>query len=178
MYCTMCGAENPEYGRYCYRCGSHLSAPALPAQTTPAGRTRRNWETRKQNATAEERERIITELLPIDLKHEECQSCGKWEGLRRYPFGLGKVLATKRSWLETGVSVAVSAISIPLVGYGAFQLPGKSAHLRLLRLELVLCEICLQKQVGYSAHPWWHKARELGYTEFLKQDDLEKLKPI
>jgi hypothetical protein len=29
----------------------------------------------------------------------------------------------------------------------------------------------------YDVHPWFEPARQLGYTEFLSPDELEKLRP-
>ena len=38
MFCDKCGAENPDDGSFCQKCGSSLSAPA-PVQNTPVSQT-------------------------------------------------------------------------------------------------------------------------------------------
>jgi hypothetical protein len=68
-----------------------------------------------------------------------------------------------------------SAIALPTIGVGFIRLPVKKTHLRVLRLRLILCDVCSRGQVAYTYHPWWNQAFRLGYTEFLTPDDLKSL---
>ena len=67
----------------------------------------------------------LRRLAGIDAKPNECHGCGRTEGLKGYNFGLAKVLSAKRDWTEIAASVALSAISVPLVGLGMIKIPGK-----------------------------------------------------
>jgi hypothetical protein len=177
VYCGSCGAENPEYGRYCHRCGTVFVSGSTNAEPGSAP-TAKGQSTAVSALDEDEPEvRGLRKLARIDTKPLECHSCGKTEGLIGYKFGLAKVLSAKRDWTGTAVSAVVSAVSIPLVGLGMIELPGKKTRLRALRMKLVLCEPCRRAQTSYSAHPWWHSAHVLGYTTFLSEEDLEKLKP-
>jgi hypothetical protein len=91
---------------------------------------------------------------------------------------LGKKISSKRAWGGTAWSLAVSAITVPLIGAGGVQLPGKNTRLRVLRLRLVLCDSCRQKRLNYSVHPWWATANRLGYTEFLNAEQLAGLETV
>lgn len=178
MYCVMCGAENPDYARYCQKCGRAQPALERPIQNTSTViSTEQRRLSQKQVRAHEEQRTIAAELLSVDQKPDRCHACGNREVLRLFPFGLAKTLSTKQDWLGSAWSVAVSAISLPLLGYGGFQLPGKTSRLWVLKLHLVLCETCRRKPHDYSLHPWWHKARTLGFTRFLKEDELKKLRP-
>lgn len=160
MFCSKCGARNSGSGNYCHKCGSPLFGEA-----NAAGKA----------ALTQEQRQLAEELLPIDQKPNECHACGRTAGLYGWDFGLGKKLSSQRAWGETAVSAAVSAITIPLIGAGRLELPGKRMHLRVLRLRLILCDDCSRKQVAYTFHPWWNQAFRLGYTEFLTPDDLKNL---
>lgn len=126
---------------------------------------------------SEEQRRLIEELLPIDQKPHECHACGRKDNLHSWDFGLGKNVSTKRAWSETALSVAVSAVTILLVGVAGLQLPGKKTSYRVLRLRLILCDVCWEGETKYSLHPWWQKATQLGYTQFFDADGLKKLEP-
>jgi hypothetical protein len=127
--------------------------------------------------TEEEEISGLRKLSRLDAKSCECHSCGKTEGLMGYKFGLAKVLSAERDWTSTAASVVVSAISIPLVGLGMLELPGKRTRVRALRMTLVLCESCRAGKLNYPAHPWWYSAQRLGYNTLLSDRDLEQLRP-
>jgi len=177
VYCCSCGAENPDYGRYCHQCGDALIAyarnPDLVSSRTSRG------QPHSANDSAEEAAEIkaLRALARMDVKPSECHACGRTEGLTAYEFGLAKILSAKRDWTRTAASVVVSAVSVPLTGLGMIQLPGKRTRVRALRMKLILCETCSKAQVNYLAHPWWYPAQELGYDTFLGEEELKKLKP-
>lgn len=174
MYCCKCGARNPEEASYCHKCGVSLYREEA-GQVEPSAKN----ENSRQIATPsdEEQRRLIDELLPIDQKPHECHACGRKDNLYGWDFGLGKSISTKRTWGGAAWSVAVSAVTLPLVGYGGVQLPGKKTRLRVLRLRLILCDSCRRGKINYAFHPWWEPARRLGYTQFLNANELKKLQP-
>ncbi len=176
VYCCNCGAENPDCGRYCHRCGTALLSGATHPEPNPKPPAQ-NQPTAAKVLDEEEEISGIRKLSSVDTKPYECHSCGRTQGLMGYEFGLAKVLSSERDWTMTAASVVVSAISMPLVGLGMLELPGKRNRVRALRLRLVLCESCRVGQLNYRTHPWWHSAQRLGYNTLLSEQDLEKLRP-
>ena len=132
----------------------------------------------REPVQSEEQRRLIDELLPIDQKPHECHGCGTKDKLHSWDFGFGKKVSTKRAWGETAWSIAVSAVTIPLVGAGGLRFPGKKSSYRVLRLSLVLCDSCWEGQTKYGLHPWWQTAIRLGDTEFFDAEGLKKLEPV
>ena len=88
------------------------------------------------------------------------------------------IVSIKRAWGETAVSAVLSAVTVPLIGYGMLRMPGEKTKFNVLCLRLVLCDACWRKRVGYSSHPFWREAIKLGYTEFFDSTELDKLEPI
>ena len=175
MYCCICGSQNPDGASYCHKCGRSL----FREETTQEGQQPAQISPRQVEAPlTEEQQQLIDQLLPIDQKAYECHACGRTDNQYSWDFGLGKNISTQRAWGETAWSVAVSAVTLPLIGVGGLRLPGKKTSLRVLRLRLILCDSCHQRQLHYSLHPWWTVARRLGYTEFLDAKDLQKLEPV
>ena len=172
VYCCSCGAENPDYGRYCHQCGNAL----IPHPGNP---DLDKSQPSSANDSAEDAAEIkaLRAIARIDVKPSECHRCGRTEGLTAYEFGLAKVLSANRDWTRTAASVVVSAVSVPLTGLGMIHLPGKRTRVRALRMKLILCETCSTTQVNYPAHPWWYPAQKLGYDTFLGEGELKKLKP-
>lgn len=165
MYSCNCGAQLKGDSIFCHRCGG--SVPHDGFNTT-------NSHSVSPKAAA--KEALIRELLAIDQKFDECHRCGSKTVLYRRDFGLEKILSRRRAWAQTAASVAVSAITMPVLGVGGRALPGKKHQLSVLRLQLVLCESCAQsKNKSYSLHPWWDAADRLGYSEFLSAEDLKEL---
>lgn len=175
MYCCKCGVKNPDDASYCNKCGSplyltfqHGHGPRQPIEEGIRDPVRTQMD---------EERRGISELLSIDPKPHQCHGCRTEKDLYGYDFGLAKVMSARRNWGEAAWSAAVSAVSLPLLGYGILQLPGKKSRLRVLRLRLILCESCRRRRVSYLLHPWWEPARRLGFTQFLSADDLDRLEP-
>lgn len=158
MFCCACGAPTVDDARFCHKCGKPV--PAEPAISEP------NPQQPRQ------------ETLSPDSRLNQCHSCGRKDNLHGWDFGLAMPLASGRVWSSTVASVAVSAVTIPLLGVGGFQLPGKRTTFRVLRLRLLLCDSCA-RQGGkhYSLHPSWGEATRLGFTEFLDADGLKRLQP-
>lgn len=173
MFCCKCGTRNPDDANFCHKCGSSLYVDETRHLDQSA------WDKLPhQIETAQNEQRhVIDELLPIDQRRQECHSCGRRDTLHSWDFGLGKKIATSRAWGGTALSAAISAVTIPLIGAGGLQLPGKSTSYQVLRLRLVLCDSCWKGGAGYSLHPWWQKAAQLGYLEFFDAEGLKKLEP-
>ena len=113
-------------------------------------------------------------LASIDPKESACHSCGRTNELKTYPFGLARRLSTKWHVTET-IASRISAVSIPLAGFGVFRFPGRSKTFRVLRMKLVLCPSCQKKGVNYNLHPWFASAAKSGFTEFMDRQDLGEL---
>ena len=216
MFCVGCGAQNPAYAQYCHRCGDSLVSNSnasdreadllieigpvriynpfayLTAKRTALAEKRR----RDRIAEVERYQSEIQDLAEIPQREGQCHNCGNANlaELRRFRFGLAKILSTKRNWLPTlgsvASSAAVAAIALPLLGRTLVRVetPGTKRTALVLRLKLVLCAQCFRDgklilrakglQTLYSLHPWWDKARAWGYTEFLTEEELEEWKAV
>jgi|SRR5579859_1861248 len=167
MYCCKCGARLVPEADYCHKCGA-----AVPSQHKPhviSGGGQPGTRDLSSEDTA-----LVKELRSIDRRSERCHSCNCKEGLLSWQFGLGKPVSNQMEWGETALSVAFSAITIPLIGIGALRLPGRSTRLRVLPLRLTLCRNCYAAKKGYESHPWWSVLRQHGYTEFVLPQQMSK----
>ena len=164
MYCCKCGTQLMSDSVSCHNCG--WAVPAEPPRQVRAvllpGSSVHN-----QDAA------LIKELRSIDRRPHNCHSCGRTEDLLAWNFGLGKPVSSQREWTGTALSIAFSAVTIPLLGIGALQTPRKSTLFRILPLKLVLCRDCLGKKKGYEVHPWWALLRRYGYTEFVHPEHMK-----
>jgi len=176
MYCCKCGAKIYLDARHCHNCGSFL--PPSVGETSLQRSTSHELLRPRNESINEEQRSLVKELLTTDRKEHECHKCGAREKLSSWGFGLGRVISSKHTWSETAASAAISAITLPLIGFGALRLPGKKTNLSVLRLRLVLCEFCRKEGATYSVHPWWNGAQRLGYTEFLCPTDLNELRSV
>ncbi len=170
MYCCSCAAQTSEESHICHKCGT-------PVPHTPFN----NASTQRPfgSETEQEQRRVEQRLLSKDRKPHQWHQCEGRGKLHGWDFGLGKIIAEKRVWGATAVSVAVSAITVPILGVGMLERPGKETSLTVLRLRLMLSESGSQRGgVSYSVHPCWDGAMSLGYTEFLSADDLKRLRSI
>jgi hypothetical protein len=174
MFCCKCGARNPDHAGYCHECGSSMYKETVRDSDQSA---RDKVPAQVETPHNEEQRRLIDELLPIDQRPHECHACGRRDNLHSWDFGLGKKITTNRAWGGTALSIAISAVTIPLIGAGGLQLPGKSTRYQVLRLRLILCGSCWKGGAQYSLHPRWQKATQLGYTEFFDAEGLKKLEP-
>ncbi len=171
MFCCKCGAKVYDGTKYCHNCGSALPDPAPDVGLyAPEDIGRKVGSVGATSGSSSEGKSA--------RKETKCHKCGASGGLKAWDFGLGMVVSTKRTWGETAVSAAISAITVPLIGYGMLRLPGKKTSFNVLRLRLVLCDACLRTRVGYSSHPFWKEANRLGYTEFFGPTELDKLEPV
>jgi hypothetical protein len=174
MFCCNCGAPNPDSATYCHKCGGSLYKKATESQQP---RPTPNTLKPEPKLTQEQRQ-LVEELFSIDEKPHECHACGRTENLYSCDFGLAKKTGTKRDWSMTALSVVVSVVTLPLLGAGVLELPGKKTHLNVLRLHLVLCYVCRNTNFAYYFHPWWEPAKRLGFTEFYDAEQLKKLQPV
>jgi ribosomal protein L40E len=174
MFCCKCGAQNPDDASYCHKCGVLLFR--LDAQRVEASAPAKIVQNLDESLTEEQRQ-LIDEVLSVDPKPSECHICGRTDHVYNFDFGLGKKISTKREWSETALSVAVSALTLPLLGAGGIVFPGKKNRFRILKLRLVLCDSCERGKIRYEYHPWWTPAKRLGYSVFFSLNDLKKLEP-
>jgi hypothetical protein len=150
MYCCKCGTQTGRDAAYCHKCGEALF-PISP--------------TLGQRPSISEDQLLAQELLAVKLK-PGCHACGRVEGLSSYTFGLGRPVSTRREWSATALSVAFSAVTIPLLGVGGIQLPGKSIRMHVLTLTLVLCLKCRDERRGCEASLVDNSATVWLYTVF------------
>jgi hypothetical protein len=169
MYCCKCGVKLAAEAAYCHKCGALVYSD----KQNQIAESRR-WPHPQIN-NPEDRA-LVEELLSIDRRPNRCHACGQAEDLLSWDFGVGKPVGTEREWAGTAMSVVLSALTLPLFGVGAVQLPGRSTRLRILPLKLVLCARCYQGKKSYESHPWSPALRRHGYTEFVGAEDLRALK--
>ena len=118
-------------------------------------------------------------------KHDPCHFCGSKERLQRYRFGLMHVESSTRNWGAAAATATISAVTLPFLGVARIFLPGKSYSGALLRLQLVVCEVCAKKNrrllTGFWAtekhamrHPLWESLHAAGFTKYIDPEDLGK----
>jgi len=107
-----------------------------------------------------------------------CHICG-CESPASFPFGLATPSKVSRDWLPVAASVALAALTIPLLGGARLSGPGKTERFRMAVLHLVLCDGCLLSwptdskgrhvlnRDAYSHHPSWSRLVAQGSTRFL-----------
>jgi hypothetical protein len=112
-----------------------------------------------------------------------CHYCGSDSDLGGFYFALMKVETSNRSWGGTLASVALSAITVPLIGGAALSLPGKSLQGGAFRLKLVACKACMNKNsnlIGLflpneeraSHHPLWKPLQDAGFTKLFLHEKI------
>jgi hypothetical protein len=104
-----------------------------------------------------------------------CFVCGSEENLVQFEFGLAKT-RTQRNWGETAASAILSAVSLPLTGFGLIRLPGKSTQTSVFTLRFTACSRCASKNLDYSFHPWFPIIFDYGYNRFIPPQEIEFLK--
>ena len=163
MYCCNCGSKIPKDALFCQECGTRvISDDQLTAVDIEQAQ-----------------QAVLQQLLKNNPQRNVCCVCGGSNQLCAWDFGLAKPISNKRVWGPTAASIAVSAITLPLIGLGALELPGKRTTLSVLRLRLLMCELCKKREPGrvpYAIHPMWDGAQRLGYTQFLSAGDLNKVR--
>jgi hypothetical protein len=112
-----------------------------------------------------------------------CHYCGATDGLVEFDFALMRVVESKRAWGETTASVALGALTLPLVGMAALKLPGRAHHGQALALKLIVCKACCKRQGNFlglfmlneeraSRHPLWQQLQEAGFTKFFDSESM------
>jgi hypothetical protein len=133
-------------------------------------------------AIAQERVAEMRFHAQLQGDNDPCHVCGKSDGLTYHEFGLAMVHSTKRDWKMTGISVAISAVTLPLLGAGSLA-TGKTTSGNLLKLRLVLCPTCLNERQNFfgvfvskerhcQVHPLWTDLHSAGFTKFVPKDQL------
>jgi hypothetical protein len=113
-----------------------------------------------------------------------CFDCGATTDLTYHQFGLARITKTERDWKSVGISAAISAATLPLLGAGALYGPSKTQTANILRMRLVFCKSCVDKRRGFfggftanaehcSSHPLWKQVQEAGFTKFLNEFELK-----
>jgi hypothetical protein len=114
-----------------------------------------------------------------------CHSCGGLDTLNHYDFGIVRVHTEQKDWKAAGLSVALSAVTLPLLGVGRLYGPGKTTTGNLLKLRIVLCKSCTNARRNFFGafvvkeshcviHPLWKELREAGFTMFVPTQELWK----
>jgi hypothetical protein len=172
MFCCRCGARNPNDAIYCNKCGN------LASEQEANGLLWTDENSKRPRSSGGSKSQLLSESVVRDQKPSQCHGCGRADQLYTWDFGLGKEISTRRAWEETAASVAISAITVPLLGVGMLRLPGKKTRFQVLRLQLILCEKCRDSRMTtYLAHPLWEPAHKLGFTEFMNANELATLRP-
>ena len=104
-----------------------------------------------------------------------CHYCGSELELGGFEFALMRVTNNKRNWNGTIASIALSTITLPLIGGATLKLPTKSLNGAAHLLKLVACKSCMQRNSNIlglfipneeraSHHPLWKPLYEAGFT--------------
>jgi hypothetical protein len=121
----------------------------------------------------------------LQANGDPCHGCGATEGLSHHDFGLVRITKRERDWKSVGISAAISAVTIPLVGAGALYGPSKTATGHVLKMRLALCVTCKDQRKGLfgtfsvrerdgTIHPLWNDLHAAGFTKFLSAVELTK----
>lgn len=111
-----------------------------------------------------------------------CHSCSSANDLSHHNFWLARVVKKDRDWKGSLISIAASAVTVPLLGAGALYGPATSKTASMMRLRLVLCANCLGQRKGIfgrfyvtsnhaQMHPLWKQLNDAGFTEFIDTHD-------
>lgn len=114
---------------------------------------------------------------------DPCHGCKSADQLTDFEFGLARNQKQERDWKSTGISAAVSALTMPLLGVGALYGPGKTSTAQLLRLRLKLCQKCINSRKGLfggfaakedtcALHPMWNDLQGAGFKKYVGTNEL------
>ncbi len=114
---------------------------------------------------------------------DPCHACGATENLSYHDFGLVRITKQERDWKSAGISAAISAVTLPLVGASALYGASKTATGHVLKMRLALCITCKNQRKGLFGafwvrerdglmHPLWKDLHEAGFTKFLSAVEL------
>jgi hypothetical protein len=160
MYCPGCGARMPEATSFCQICGRSVSPLTRPISSEQA--------VQRSNPARSKDDELEDLLGRSPVRADRCVICSTNGELALFDFGLARIKVT-RNWTETIASAAVSAVSLPLIGFGMVRLPGKTTTTRMFKLRMALCEECLSECCGGfpdpSIHPWFPILWEYGYRQ-------------
>jgi hypothetical protein len=105
-----------------------------------------------------------------------CHGCGSGDELEDFLFGLAQLGSPIKQWAPTAISLAISALAIPIAGIGYLAWRKDKALGMGFVLRLVLCSHCADdysdyygnlSQEAYRLHPWYDRVVDEGYTEFV-----------
>jgi hypothetical protein len=112
-----------------------------------------------------------------------CHYCGATDGLLEFEFALMRVAESRREWGEATASVALGALTLPLIGMAALKLPGQRHEGQALALKLIVCKACRKEHGNVlglfmlnekraSRHPLWGQLQDAGFTKFLDPEHM------
>lgn len=112
-----------------------------------------------------------------------CYYCSSEQDLVYFDFALMRISEAKREYSATLASAAMSAIAIPIIGFGALKLPGKSITGAAYHMKLVVCKPCSKKEGNMfglfmmnekraAKHPLWNTLQDAGFMKFLEQEKM------
>lgn len=118
-------------------------------------------------------------------KHDPCHFCGGKNKLQKWRFGLASPKSAKYSLTEATVTVAslaISALTLPLLGQALVSLPGQTSNGFILKM--VICKECRTKNANFLGifmpkekykiyHPLYDKLHKAGYTKYIPSEKLE-----
>jgi len=163
VFCPTCGVGFLEEAEFCHKCGRRaplLEPPAIAeAQDLQTERPPRN----DRELAAALRRKVV--------RLDRCLICSSANDLVSIDFGLAKT-KTGRDWNDTVASVVVSAVSLPLGGFGRLILPRKSTRTTLFTLRFTACANCASEDLDYSLHPWFDILVDYGYNQFLSPGEM------
>lgn len=121
-------------------------------------------------------------LQALDATNDPCHSCSSSKELTYHRFGLARNGKTHRDWTSTGLSVALSAATFPMLGVGALYGPATRKAREVVYMRLVLCEDCLDDRRGFfgsfkvsttngALHPMWETVCNEGFVQLINNAD-------
>ena len=139
---------------------------------------------------SDQRSSINFEMM-MNGTNSPCHLCGSEDSLTKVQFGLAKIISKKLDWKKTAASVAgsiaISAVTAPLLGVWGYSITGKTTKANIIRLYLVICNNCRsirKKLLGglkiteqdYKKHPCFNSFFDIGYTKILPKHELDQFK--
>lgn len=163
MYCPACGTVLYEETVYCHKCGRRISWLEPPTTV--------HIPTQQPRLKPRNDKELIEALDRETLRYDRCLVCSRIDNLVFIDFGLSRT-KKGRKWNETIASVVVSAVSIPLGGFGLIRLPGKTSETIMFPMRFTACKACVSDDLDYSLHPWFDLLWDYGFNQFICPEEM------
>ncbi|MGB7549203.1 MAG: hypothetical protein WBM14_15800 [Terracidiphilus sp.] len=167
MFCPACGVALYEENGYCHKCGRKVP-PLGPVAFSKIQVLQPPLPPRNDNE-------LVAALRREAVNLDRCLLCGVADDLVYIDFGFAKT-KTGRNWSETVASVIMSAVSLPLGGFGLIRLPGKTTQTSMFTLRFPACAECASEDIDYTFHPWFPILFDYGYNHFISPEEIVILK--